>query len=79
MTTHAAIYNTFNLERHLISRNTLRTFRADAHAASEPAAQSCARMTAASVDGKFGMPSRPMRGEVTPEKHVAAPVKVRGR
>jgi putative transposase len=28
-----AIYNTFNTERHLISRKTLRTFRADAHAA----------------------------------------------
>ena len=27
---HAAIYNTFNLQRHLISRSTLRTFRADA-------------------------------------------------
>jgi putative transposase len=33
LTTRAAIYNTFNTERHLISRNTLRTFRANAHAA----------------------------------------------
>jgi len=33
LTTHAAIYNTFNTERHLISRQTLRAFRADAHAA----------------------------------------------
>lgn len=33
LTPHAAIYNTFNIERHLISRKTLRTFRADAHAA----------------------------------------------
>ena len=33
LTTHAAIYNTFNLQRHLISRPTLRLFRADADAA----------------------------------------------
>jgi putative transposase len=33
LSSHAAIYNTFNMERHLISRKTLRTFRADAHAA----------------------------------------------
>jgi putative transposase len=33
LTTHAAVYNTFNTERHLISRKTLRSFRADAHAA----------------------------------------------
>ena len=30
---HAAVYNSFNTERHLISRKTLRAFRADAHAA----------------------------------------------
>jgi transposase-like protein len=29
---HAAVYNTFNLQRHLISRSTLRTFRAEAAA-----------------------------------------------
>ena len=28
--THGAIYNLFNLQRHLISRSTLRTFRATA-------------------------------------------------
>jgi putative transposase len=33
LTTHAAVYNTFNTERHLISRKSLRAFRADAHAA----------------------------------------------
>ncbi|KAA0596281.1 MULTISPECIES: IS6 family transposase [Azospirillum] len=27
---HAAVYNTFNLQRHLVSRHTLRTFRAQA-------------------------------------------------
>jgi putative transposase len=27
---HAAVYNTFNLQRHLISRRTLRTFRSEA-------------------------------------------------
>jgi putative transposase len=29
---NAAVYNTFNLQRHLISRSTLRTFRAEAAA-----------------------------------------------
>ena len=29
---HSAVYNTFNLQRHLISRRTLRTFRAQAMA-----------------------------------------------
>ena len=29
---HAAVHNTFNLERHLISRSTLRIFRAEAAA-----------------------------------------------
>jgi transposase-like protein len=33
LTTHAAIYNTFNIQRHLISRPTLRRFRADAPSA----------------------------------------------
>lgn len=33
LTTHAAIYNTFNLERQLISRVTLRRFRAEAEVA----------------------------------------------
>jgi putative transposase len=27
---HAAVYNTFNIQRHLISRSTLRQFRSDA-------------------------------------------------
>ena len=30
LATHAAIYNTFNVQRHLIGRSTLRLFRADA-------------------------------------------------
>jgi len=33
LTTHAAIYNTFNVQRHLISRPTLRRFLAEADAA----------------------------------------------
>ena len=33
LTTHAAIYNTFNIQRHLISRPSLRRFRAEAEAA----------------------------------------------
>ena len=33
LTTHAAIYTSFNVQRHLISRPTLRLFRADADAA----------------------------------------------
>ncbi|MEG2730945.1 MAG: IS6 family transposase, partial [Brevundimonas sp.] len=33
LTTHAAIYNTFNFQRHLISRPTLRRFRVDADSA----------------------------------------------
>ena len=33
LTTHAAIYNTFNVQRYLISRPTLRRFRAEADAA----------------------------------------------
>jgi putative transposase len=32
VSTHGAIYNLFNVQRHLISRTTLRTFRADAMA-----------------------------------------------
>jgi putative transposase len=31
LSTYAAIYNTFNLQRHLIGRSTLRLFRADAN------------------------------------------------
>ena len=34
---HAAVHNTFNLQRHLISRSTLRTFRAEAAAQWETA------------------------------------------
>ncbi len=33
LTVHAAVYNTFYAQRHLISRTTLRAFRAQAHAA----------------------------------------------
>jgi len=33
LTTHAAVYNTFNTERHLVSRQTLRQYRVDAYAA----------------------------------------------
>ena len=42
VSTHSAIYNTFNLQRHLVSRKTLRAFRvadfADWNAASAQAA-----------------------------------------
>jgi putative transposase len=30
LSAHAAVHNTFNLQRHLISRRTLRLFRAEA-------------------------------------------------
>ncbi len=30
LSVHAAVYNNFNVQRHLISRSTLRLFRADA-------------------------------------------------
>ena len=30
LSAHAAVYNTFNLQRHLISRRTLRAFRSEA-------------------------------------------------
>jgi hypothetical protein len=30
LSTHAAVHNTFNVQRHLVSRRTLRTFRAEA-------------------------------------------------
>lgn len=33
LSTHAAVYNTFNVQQHLIRRSTLRTFRAAAHRA----------------------------------------------
>jgi transposase-like protein len=33
LATHAAIYNIFNVQRHLIRRSTLRIFRADAYRA----------------------------------------------
>ena len=33
LATHAVVYNTFNVQRHLITRSTLRLFRAEAHAA----------------------------------------------
>ncbi|MBX9574010.1 MAG: hypothetical protein K2X07_00025 [Caulobacteraceae bacterium] len=33
LTVHAAVYNTFYTQRHLASRGTLRTLRAQAHAA----------------------------------------------
>jgi len=33
LATHAAVYNTFNVQRHLITRSTLRLFRAEANAA----------------------------------------------
>jgi putative transposase len=32
LTTHAAVYNSFNTERHFVSRKTLRQFRTTAHA-----------------------------------------------
>ena len=33
LTTHAAVYNTFNTQPHLVSRPKLRKFRGEAHAA----------------------------------------------
>jgi transposase-like protein len=31
LSTHAALYNTFNMQRHMIRRSTLRLFRAEAY------------------------------------------------
>jgi uncharacterized protein YbjT (DUF2867 family) len=42
---------------------------------SEPAAESYARMTAASVDGGFEMPDRPVRGSVTLRDYIGALVR----
>ena len=39
LSTHGPIYNTFNLQTHLIRRSTLRRFRAEAHAAWAEAAK----------------------------------------
>jgi putative transposase len=36
---HAAVHNTFNLQRHLVSRSTLRLFRAKAAAQWQVAVQ----------------------------------------
>ncbi len=33
LSAHSAVHNTFNVQPHLISRRTPRTFRAEAHAA----------------------------------------------
>src|SRR6266550_1817707 len=45
---HAAVHNTFNLQRHLISRSTLRAFRAEAAAWWQSAVKSaCSRLTSA--------------------------------
>jgi putative transposase len=30
LSVHAAVHNTFNIQRHLVARSTLRTFRAQA-------------------------------------------------
>jgi hypothetical protein len=32
LSVHTPVYNTFNVQRHLVSRRTLRTFRAEAMA-----------------------------------------------
>ena len=42
VSTHSAIYNVFNLQRHLISRKTLRTFRAATSAAWQAASDATA-------------------------------------
>jgi transposase-like protein len=39
LSSHAAVYNTFNLQEHLVSRPTLRLFRAAAHRAWAAATQ----------------------------------------
>lgn len=42
LTTHAAVYNTFNTEPHLIRRQTLRRFRGEAHVAWDAACAAAA-------------------------------------
>ncbi|MEQ8730117.1 MAG: IS6 family transposase, partial [Roseitalea porphyridii] len=39
LSAHAAVHNTFNVQRHLISRRTLRTFRGEAFAKWQSAAE----------------------------------------
>jgi hypothetical protein len=45
---------------------------------SKPAAQSYARMTAASVDGGFEMPDEPVRGSVSLKDYIGALVQQKG-
>jgi len=48
---HAAVHNTFNLQRHLISRSTLRIFRSEAAGQWQDAV--AARVIAHPVSGSF--------------------------
>jgi hypothetical protein len=50
LSVHAAVHNTFNLQRHLITRSTLRTFRAAAAAQWQAAVTAARRRVAGCAD-----------------------------
>src|SRR5207302_6869394 len=57
LSVHAAVHNTFNLQRHLISRSTLRIFRAEATAEWQAAVAAARRLASLALNaGSFALP-----------------------